>query len=289
MSWLRVHRQRLVLSFPQEFGQTLSEEEDGLFQSLFDFDDTAMADAASENGIKMINYSRADEHWASSFDQFWEERAPKIMESVRAQGEKLLPGAGLGRAGDFFEHMALDYLRPEEVDKTRILNAETADPEILFLQQPIRQVVQVVRIKAATMRAVALYFVQKTCYLMVEGLRCAHKTIAKKQDMRVLIEVLGGHDTVFQELRRGFLDQLLVHADNAFHQSISDHENWLSSIGAMRTVEHGLLSQGSAPHHLTCSQAVNLALKDRGKPNWGATRVVLKMNQINNQHARNKS
>lgn len=81
------------------------------------------------------------------------------------------------------------------------------------------RVFKVLQIKAARLREVALYFVQKTAYMQMTGFSYAWKNILRKQRFMAFIQSLAsvaGEEHVYETLRQGFHKELLVHAQKTY-------------------------------------------------------------------------
>lgn len=86
-------------------------------------------------------------------------------------------------------------------------------------EDEMTRVLKVLQIKAAKLREVALYFVQKTCYMQMTCFAYAWSNMLGKPKFKAFIASLAavaGEDRVYETLRRGFYQQLLVHAQKAY-------------------------------------------------------------------------
>ncbi|CAE7309917.1 DRP1D [Symbiodinium natans] len=139
------------------------------------------------------------------------------------------------RAVDFFECMALQYMYLDKEDVPRIRNAVTINPDMPFMEDNLQRIFVVGNIKAAKMRDITMYMVQKTAYLMTQGFACAFRNMTKNETERALIDSLAegtSVENVFDVLRRGFIKHLLVHAHHAYLSSISDHSQFMHQVGS---------------------------------------------------------
>ena len=109
------------------------------------------------------------------------------------------------------------------------------NPDMPFVKDSLQQIFVVGNTKAAKMRDVTMYLVQKTSYLMTQGLTCAFSNMKKNDRYRDLIEALAGGasvDSVFDVIRKGFIGHLLVHAQHAYLSSVSDHNQFMHQVGS---------------------------------------------------------
>eukprot|EP00439_Symbiodinium_sp_Y106_P057771 s853_g8.t1 len=192
-----------------------------------------MKAAWNEQKMSNIDYSRADEQTQDEFMNFYNGLLAErdYMKRVKQSEDPLLAGAAMRRTVDFFELMALQYMYVDSEDVDRVKNADTTNPDMPFVEDNLRRIFIVGNIKAAKMRAVTMYLVQKTSYLMTQGLACAFSNMQKNEKGRDLI---------------GFIKHLLVHAQHAYLSSISDHNQFMHQVGSFcRSDRH--LGGGAAP------------------------------------------
>lgn len=220
----------------EETAKTLLQEEEEFMQVWADFSPDSMRAAWKEHKMSNIDYSRADEHAPSEFVDFYQGvlADKKFVGYVKQCEDPLLPGAALPRAAQFFEHMAMQYMYFDDSDVSRIKNARTTNPDMPFVEDNLQRIFILGNIKAAKMRDATMYLVQKTAYLMTEGLACAFSNMKKNEREKLLIEALAtGSSTehVFAVMRRGFIKHLLVHAQHAFVSSVSDHNQFMHQVG----------------------------------------------------------
>ena len=100
------------------------------------------------------------------------------------------------------------------------------------------RVYQVLKGKAASMREVSLYFVQKTVHMAIKCLEYAWSNMLhSKKTMLPIIDRLSGNsdsNQVFESIRRGFRQELLRHAHKAYMSCMDDHAGLMHKLGALR-------------------------------------------------------
>ncbi|CAE7796844.1 DRP1E [Symbiodinium sp. CCMP2592] len=229
----------------QETAKTLLQEEEEFMQAAVYFSSDSMKAAWSEQKMSNIDYSRADEQAPDEFSAFHKRvLADRNFTSQVAQSEDaLLPGAALPRTANFFGLISRRYMHFDKDDVSRIKNACTMSPDMPFVKDSLQQIFVVGNTKAAKMRDVTMYLVQKTSYLMTQGLTCAFSGMKKNDRYRDLIEALAGGasvDYVFDVIRKGFIGYLLVHAQHAYLSSVSDHNQFMHQVGGFYHSGHNL-------------------------------------------------
>lgn len=195
-----------------------------------------------------IDYARAAEQCSGEFKAFYEAILGDrdVLENVPQSNVPLLAGAAIQRAVSFFQKLVLEYMYPETTDADRIHNAGAMNSDMPFMDDHLSRVYLVGKVKAAKLREVTLYLVQKTAFLMTEAFSYAFKNMLKNHEMKNLIECLNASAdaSVEQVLRQGFVKHLLVHAQNAYFSAISDHHQFIHQVGAFCKEETYLQSSG---------------------------------------------
>ena len=236
----------------QATAKTLIEEEHAFRDAAANFSPEAMKAAWEDSKMTSIDYSRASDQSSGNFDEFYQKilRDQKFLQEVPQNGVPLLAGAAMQRAVAFFQKLTLEYLYPEQEDADRISNAAALNSDMPFLEDHLNRVYLVGKVKAAKMREVTMYLVRKTAFLMTQAFKYACDNMLKNQEMKSLIEGLNaGNDDVevFDVLRNGFVTHLLVHAENAYRSSISDHHQSIHQLGAFYKEEDHLFTRGVRP------------------------------------------
>ena len=207
-----------------------------------------MEAAWEEEKMTSIDYARAAEQCSGEFKAFYEAILGDrdVLENVPQSNVPLLAGAAIQRAVSSFQKLVLEYMYPETTDADRIHNAGAMNSDMPFMDDHLSRVYLVGKVKAAKLREVTLYLVQKTAFLMTEAFSYAFKNMLKNHEMKNLIECLNASAdaSVEQVLRQGFVKHLLVHAQNAYFSAISDHHQFIHQVGAFCKEETYLQSSG---------------------------------------------
>ena len=201
--------------------KTLEEEEADFEAKRSEYSPDAMHNAFETSVGRTIDYTRSDEHAPGNFEEFYKEikEDKAFMTSVPLSASRLTAGAAGYRAGQFFERMVLRFMHPEPEDRDRINCAGAVNTDFMFLDDELTRVLKVLQIKAAKLREIALYFVQKTSHMQMMCFSYAWSNMLRKKQFRPFIESLAavaGEDRVYETLRLGFHKQLLVHAQKAY-------------------------------------------------------------------------
>ncbi|CAK9037207.1 unnamed protein product [Durusdinium trenchii] len=205
----------------KENAKTLEEEEADFEAKRSEYSPDAMHNAFETSVGRTIDYTRSDEHAPGNFEEFYKEikEDKAFMTSAPLSASRLTAGAAGYRAGQFFERMVLRFMHPEPEDRDRINCAGAVNTDFMFLDDELTRVLKVLQIKAAKLREIALYFVQKTSHMQMMCFSYAWSNMLRKKQFRPFIESLAavaGEDRVYETLRLGFHKQLLVHAQKAY-------------------------------------------------------------------------
>ena len=220
--------------------KTLEDEEQEFQSTQGEFSLRAMQQSWRETKLETIDYTRANDYEDADFPTFYRnfvDAAELAKQGIPNEGEPLMAGPAMHRSIDLFECMSTAYMQPSPTDRSRILNVIAIDPDIPFYEHRLKRILRLAFIYAMKMRPLALYFVQKTCYLMSRCLKDAWDLNMKNAERREFVDQISGSmpDNVFEALRRGFVHVLLRHGMHAYVSAVSDHVQQMHHLGAFRS------------------------------------------------------